>query len=186
MCARFRAARDALFRGHPQSALDAEQREAFVGLSYAPYDRDACVEGLISPICHEEEITLAPSSGPESMPLARAGHVSCSLRGVLCTLTIYWIDVYGGGLFLPFRDTGAPHATYGGGRYLVDTVKGSDFSTFVSTGETATVTLDFNYAYNPSCAYNPHWVCPLAPPENYLPVEVNAGESRFDPLKRSE
>jgi uncharacterized protein (DUF1684 family) len=123
--------------------------------------------------------TDAPTSGPGGMPLLPVGRLAFTLHDVPCTLTVFWIDVYGGGLFLPFRDATARHETYGGGRYLVDTVKGSDFPRLERTGTGAVVTVDFNYAYNPSCAYHHRWVCPLAPPENTLPVAANAGELAF-------
>ncbi|HET8909624.1 MAG TPA: DUF1684 domain-containing protein, partial [Ktedonobacterales bacterium] len=96
----------------------------------------------------------------------------------------YWIDVYGGGLFLPFRDATSGSETYGAGRYLHDTVKGSellrlDDASFPGYAG-GRVLLDFNYAYNPSCAYDPRWVCPLTPTENRLKVAIRAGERVFN------
>ncbi len=61
--------------------------------------------------------------------------------------------------------------SYGGGRYLLDTVKGADLG-----GTDGRLVVDFNYAYNPSCAYDPQWSCPLAPPANRLTVPILAGE----------
>ena len=78
-------------------------------------------------------------------------------------LALYWLEGYGGGVFLPFADATSGHETYGGGRYLLDTVKGADLG-----DEDGRLVLDFNFAYNPSCAYDPRWVCPLTPPENRL------------------
>ncbi len=89
-------------------------------------------------------------------------------------LTLFWILGYGGGMFLPFRDTSNGHETYGGGRYLLDTLKGADLG---RDGDL--LVIDFNFAYNPSCAYNPSWHCPLAPPENWLRVPIWAGERNF-------
>jgi hypothetical protein len=89
-------------------------------------------------------------------------------------LTLYWVEGYGGGLFLPFKDLTNGGKTYGGGRYLYDTIKGAD----LGAGNGALV-LDFNYAYNPSCAYNPRWICPLPPRENALYAAVEAGELAF-------
>ena len=90
-------------------------------------------------------------------------------------LNLYWIEGYGGGLFLPFADATNDRETYGGGRYLYDTIKGADL------GLTATeILLDFNYAYNPSCAYDARWVCPLPLAENRLPLAVRAGERVFN------
>ena len=100
------------------------------------------------------------------------------LAGDVYGLAIYWIAVYGGGLFLPFHDTTAPDDTYGGGRYLFDTVKGSSFR-WRRDGGQERIVLDFNYAYNPSCAYSYRWACPLAPAENRLVVPIPAGEKVY-------
>ena len=112
------------------------------------------------------------------MRYSRVGRLKTPWGG----LTLLWTKGYGGGLFLPFRDTTAPAETYGGGRYLTDTIKG----TFAGGAEPGapgaaptTVTLDFNYAYNPSCAYDSRWACPLAPPENRLDQPIRAGELAF-------
>jgi uncharacterized protein (DUF1684 family) len=90
-------------------------------------------------------------------------------------LSLFWISGYGGGVFVPFADATSRETTYGGGRYLLDTIKGADLG---STPE-GEIILDFNFAYNPSCAYNPRWTCPLAPPENRLPFAVTAGEMKM-------
>src|SRR5665213_1967342 len=81
-----------------------------------------------------------------------------------------------GGLFVPFRDTTSGRETYGGGRYLFDTAKDTDGLVLEVTPGSSDVVIDFNYAYNASCAYSPRWACPLAPPENFLKVPVRAGE----------
>jgi uncharacterized protein len=92
-------------------------------------------------------------------------------------LDVWALRSYGGGLFVPVRDGSAGHATYGGGRYLIDTVKGADLggSVDLATGHGSLV-IDFNFAYHPSCAYDSAWVCPLAPPGNILRAEVPVGE----------
>ena len=81
------------------------------------------------------------------------------------------LDGYGGGVFLSFADATSGTETYGACRYLLDTVKGSDLGEHGGR-----LVLDFNFAYNPSCAYDPRWVCPLAPPGNRLAIPVRAGE----------
>ena len=86
-------------------------------------------------------------------------------------LDVYWLATYGGGVFLPFRDATSGSTTYGGGRYLLDTVKGADLG-----GRDGRLVIDLNFAYNPSCAYDPAWACPLAPPGNTLPGPIEAGE----------
>jgi uncharacterized protein len=87
------------------------------------------------------------------------------------SLEVFWLDAYGGGVFIPFRDATSGSSTYGGGRYLLDTAKGADLGSIDDR-----LVLDFNFAYHPSCVYDPKWVCPLAPPSNRLAVAIEAGE----------
>jgi hypothetical protein len=108
--------------------------------------------------------------------LRRIGRVHITIDGSEVALTVFWILGYGGGLFLPFRDATSGAQTYGGGRYLLDTIKHADLGS--SDG---CLILDFNYAYNPSCAYDSRWHCPLAPQENWLSVPILAGEMVFSP-----
>jgi uncharacterized protein len=89
-------------------------------------------------------------------------------------LTLFWISGYGGGVLLPFKDGTSGQETYGGGRYLLDTIKHADLGS-----DKGRLIVDFNYAYNPSCAYDPRWHCPLAPPENSLPTRIAAGEKSY-------
>jgi uncharacterized protein (DUF1684 family) len=165
----WRDTRDELFRSHPQSPLPPERRASFEGLEYWPYDPAARVLAELA------DIDAAPqpvtTSGTEEIlfrPFARA---SFELRGEPLSLEVSWLAAYGGGAFLSFRDATSGRESYGGGRYLLDTVKGADL------GETdGKLVLDFNFAYNPSCSYDPGWVCPLAPPANRLAPAVEAGE----------
>jgi len=165
----WRETRDELFRSHPQSPLPAERRASFEGLEYWPYDPHARV------LAELDDIDAPPqpieSSGAEPIlfrPFARA---SFELRGEPLSLEVAWLAAYGGGAFLCFRDATSGRQTYGGGRYLLDTVKGADLGE-----DDGRLVLDFNFAYNPSCSYEPSWVCPLAPPANRLAVAVEAGE----------
>lgn len=179
---RWRAQRDALFARHPQSALGPEERQRFSGLRYFPYNPALRLEATLEPETVEEEQELE-ASGAHAMRFRRAGLARFTLEGAPLQLVVYWIDVYGGGLFLPFRDATCGRESYGGGRYLFDTVKGSDFVSLDAAREMGyqggRILLDFNYAYNPSCAYDARWVCPLAPPENRLPAAIRAGELAF-------
>ena len=109
----------------------------------------------------------------------RSGILHFQLQGVDCELTVFAMTGYGGGLFLPFRDATSGKETFGGGRYLFDTVKNTDGLGLEMTAGSAEVTIDFNYAYNPSCAYDDCWACPLAPRENWLAVPVRAGEQTY-------
>jgi uncharacterized protein (DUF1684 family) len=87
-------------------------------------------------------------------------------------LDLYWLDVYGGGLFVPFADATSGQESYGAGRYVLDTIKGAD----LGTAGDGRLVLDLNFAYQPSCSYDTRWTCPLAPPANRLSVPVLAGE----------
>jgi uncharacterized protein (DUF1684 family) len=82
---------------------------------------------------------------------------------------------YGGGIFIPVKDGlhGQAAGTYGGGRYLLDTIKGADLGGDAAAG---TLVIDFNFAYNPSCAYDPAWACPLAPAGNTVARDIPVGE----------
>ena len=160
----WRATRDELFRMHPQSP-----RPGYAELAYYGYDPAARVLAELEDV--EAGPTPVETSGPEPMlfrPFARARF---ELRGEPLSLELDWLESYGGGVFLCFRDATSGTETYGGGRYLLDTVKGADLGE-----EDGSLVLDFNFAFNPSCAYDPSWVCPLAPPANRLPVAVLAGE----------
>lgn len=175
---RFRASRDALFAKHSQSALDQEQKQIFQGLHYFPYNPAMCVEADIERDVEPHLLDVAMNA-EETMTMSTVGRLHFTLEGVKVALSLYWLNIYGGGLFLPFRDTTSPAESYGGGRYLFDTIKGSDFLPVPGASGNERILLDFNYAYNPSCAYNDRWVCPLAPIENRLKVPVRAGEMKF-------
>jgi uncharacterized protein len=166
---RWRAGRDELFAQHPQSPLPHADRTAFAGLRYFGYDPSARVAATVVPV---EPATLElPTSGTEPYRFTRFANAAFELAGEDLTLEVYWLEGYGGGVYLPFADATSGSTTYGAGRYLLDSVKGADLG---MDGER--LVLDFNFAYNPSCAYDPRWLCPLAPPANRLPVEVRAGE----------
>ena len=122
-------------------------------------------EGTVEP--RPAEARVAASVTGDEFPLRRIGVVHLPIGD----LEVYWIDVYGGGVFLPFRDLTAGADTYGAGRYVLDTVKGADLG-----GSGDRLIVDFNYAYHPSCAYDPRWSCPLAPQANRLRIAVRAGE----------
>jgi uncharacterized protein len=167
------AGRDELLATHPDSPVMAEDRAVFRGARIAPYDP-----------AYRFEVELDPDVEPHRLevPTATDGVVPFDRFGVLHLpdvgdLDVWWLGSYGGGLFVPVKDALAGRETYGGGRYLIDTVKGSDLGGDVglATGR-GTVVADLNFAYNPSCAYDPAWVCPLAQPGNVVPVELRVGE----------
>ena len=169
----WRHVRDELFARHPQSPIPSHERDAFAALPYFDYDPAFRVEAVVQP-AEPVRIDIAASGEDAggSVAFTRFGTASFPLGGGTRTLDAFWLDAYGGGLFLPFRDATSGAETYGAGRYLLDTVKGSDL------GDSADgrLILDFNFAYNPSCSYDPTWVCPLAPPGNRLDLAVRGGE----------
>jgi hypothetical protein len=177
-CDEFRRARDDLFRTHPQSALPPEQRATFRGLQYYAHDPSLRFSAPLEPIAPGDPIEYSlREDGP--LRLLRAGRVRITIGGHDVALTVFRMLMYGGGLFLPFKDATAADDTYPGGRYLLDTIKGADLG---SDGDR--LVIDFNYAYNPSCTYDPRWDCPLAPRENWVQVPIRAGEKRFMPFAR--
>ena len=171
--AAFRRGRDELFRHHPQSALDEGQRARFAGLAWFAYDPAARVAAELRPAGDDRELAVDTGGEDGTVRYRRVGRLATPFGH----LTLFWTLGYGGGLFLPFRDATAGAETYGGGRYLTDTIKGTFGRGLVRHG--GELVLDFNYAYNPSCAYAARWACPLAPPENHLPVPVRAGERAY-------
>lgn len=166
----WRRERDDLFANHPSSPLLPEDRAEFTGLPVKPYDPD-----------WRFEVTLSPADGRRmEVETGTDGTVPFELIGVaevpgVGSLDVWRLASYGGGIFIPVKDAlaGTRGGTYGGGRYLLDTVKGADLG---SGRDPQSLVLDFNFAYNPSCAYDPMWACPLAQPGNTVAVEVPVGE----------
>ncbi|MBA3369035.1 MAG: DUF1684 domain-containing protein [Geodermatophilaceae bacterium] len=172
----WRDGRDRLFAEHPESPLEPAARREFSGLPYPPYDPAYRFQVPIDPDVEPARLDIATQS-EEVVRLERIGRVGL---GELGSLDVWWLVQYGGGLFLPMRDTTAGRDTYGAGRYLLDTVKGADLGAGpVAPGgpaNSATIVVDLNFAYHPSCAYSPRWVCPLAQEGNRLDVDVPVGE----------
>jgi len=161
----WRSTRDELFRTHPQSPLPVDERATFRGLPYFAYDPRFATRARVRRLA--EERYDVPSSGEGVIPFVRIGAVDLEWG----SLEVFWLDAYSGGVFLPFRDATAGKTTYGAGRYLLDTAKSADLG---AVGDE--LVLDFNFAYHPSCRYDPKWLCPLAPPGNRLTVSIEAGE----------
>jgi uncharacterized protein (DUF1684 family) len=157
--------RDDLFRTHPQSPLSAAQRARGDGLSYFPYNPRFAFSARLRSL-PETRGDIGASDG-SVISFVRIGAVDLTVG----TLEVMWLDAYGGGIFLPFRDATSAKTTYGGGRYLLDTAKHADLGV---RGDA--LVLDFNFAYHPSCAYDPRWACPLAPVANNIETPIEAGE----------
>jgi hypothetical protein len=174
----FRKSRDELFRTHPQSPLEPEERASFGGLKYFPADPAYRVPAAFEP-GDGSELDIDTGGEDGAVRYRRAGLLRFQLAGQPCHLTVLSLIQYAGGLFVPFRDATAGGETYGGGRYLFDTAKDTDGLVLEIKPGTPDLIIDFNYAYNASCAYSPRWACPLAPPENRLAVHVRAGEKTY-------
>ena len=158
--------RERLFREHPSSPLPPERRPGFA-LPVWPYDPGWALRAPLDPAVDRDRFPIA-TSGTGTMDFVRLGRVAVAGG----TLEAFWLDAYGGGLFVPFRDATCGAETYGGGRYLLDTAKSAD----LGVDGAGNLILDFNFAYHPSCAWDAAWACPLAPPGNRLEVAVRAGE----------
>jgi len=165
--------RNQLFGTHSQSALDEQQKADFTGLPYWNYDPAYRVIAKLDTDVEPVEYDI--SAGDDgSVKIKQIGQVSFELPTGTGSLGVFWITGYGGGIFIPFKDATNTHQTYGGGRYLYDTIKGADLG---SEGDS--LVLDFNYSYHPSCFYNHRWVCPLAPQQNRLNIAIEAGEQSY-------
>jgi uncharacterized protein len=167
--ARWRGRRDQLFREHPESPLAADDPLRDSGLPYWPYD--PALRFAVPMIDAPEPATRSlPTENGQITDVRQFGWVQLP-DPVGGRLAVWWLEQYGGGIFVPFRDATAGDTSYGAGRYLLDTVKGADLGL-----SDERLVLDFNFSYHPSCRYDPAWQCPLAPPENVLAGAVRAGE----------
>lgn len=199
---RWRETRETLFRSHPQSPVPDADRPAFRARHW-PYDPRLRFEVVVdaregdnagnagaeiaaaatpdaatptaataSPGLGGFTLALPISTGGEES-FTRIGRVEVPFAAGPRRLGLFWMAGYAGGLFLPFRDATNGHETYGAGRYLLDTAKSADLGSGAAPGS---LVLDFNFAFHPSCAFDPRWSCPLAPPESQLDIRVEAGE----------
>jgi uncharacterized protein len=165
----WRAQRDELFRDHPSSPLAREDPLRDSGIRYWPYDPRWRFEVELDPAISATRLSV--KTGPEETThLRRLGWVELPAP-VAATVDVWWLGQYGGGLFLPLRDGTAGTASYGGGRYVLDTVKGADLGTHGRR-----LIVDLNFLYHPSCRYDGSWLCPLAPAGNTITAAVEAGE----------
>ncbi|MBC8281316.1 MAG: DUF1684 domain-containing protein [Chloroflexi bacterium] len=164
----FRKAKDHYFEGDPNSPLTPEQRKRFRGLQYFEENEDLQFILKVEefPDNAKNLIQMATSSG-DTAPHTRWGQLKFDVDGVPVVLVVYR-SARGDDYFLPFMDSTTGLASYAAGRYL----------DLPATGDGRLV-VDFNYAYNPYCAYNAGWNCPMPPSENKLPVVIDAGEKSY-------
>jgi uncharacterized protein (DUF1684 family) len=186
----WRGEREALFRRHSQSPVPAADRSRFRARHW-PYDPRLRFEVVLdvgeaaAPAQPAAPagfgglggfggLTLAlPISTGGEEAFTRIGRLEIPFKSGERTLGAYWMAGYAGGLFVPFRDATNGAETYGAGRYLLDTAKSADLGPGAMPNS---LILDFNFAFHPSCAFDPKWSCPLAPPENRLDIRIEAGE----------
>jgi uncharacterized protein len=163
----WRRTRDELLRTHPDSPIPEPERARYPGAPVAPYDPLLRFDVAIDTDVPAKRMKV-PTGTDAIVQFDRIGYAHLPGLG---SLDVWWLASYGGGVFVPVKDASAGSATYGGGRYLLDTVKGADLG-----GDDGRLILDFNFAYNPSCAYDAAWACPLAPAGNTLARPLLAGE----------
>jgi uncharacterized protein (DUF1684 family) len=201
----WRSTRERLFREHPQSPVPAAKRHDFRARHY-PLDPEMRFEVMVDGdapaeprptgsviaatplnfgteddaaarsggLAHATPIAMElPVSAGGTMAMRKIGHVEIPFPAGARRLGVFWMSGYAGGLFIPFRDATNGTETYGAGRYLLDAAKSADLGGDPARG---TLILDFNFAFHPSCAFDPKWACPLAPPENRLDLPIQAGE----------
>lgn len=161
----FRADKDGFFKHHPQSPFTPEQQQVFTGLEYFPENEDLRLEVNVERFSDQQPMQMQTSTG-DIQTYVRYGRFKFQVDGQSAELTIYQNE---SGYFLPFVDSLAGEETYPAGRYLEpEPLPGDHFL------------VDFNVAYNPYCAYNEMWSCPITPAENRLKVPIRAGEKLFD------
>ena len=160
-------ARRQMLLNHPASPVKPEDRARSGIGDVSPYDPQFRFEAWLD--TEMPALTRDVQTGTDGIvPFERLGVVHLDGLG---SLDVWRLGSYGGGIFLPVRDTTAGSATYGAGRYLLDTIKGADLG-----GDDTGLVIDFNFTYNPSCAYDEAWACPLPGPGNRLNVELPVGE----------
>jgi uncharacterized protein (DUF1684 family) len=162
-------ARDELFANHPASPFVAAG-QPFDGLDYYPYDPTLHLGEVACIPARPFELTIGHSAGGTT-PARRFATVELTIGGITSRVSVFWLDVYGGGVFLPLRDATNGVTTYGGGRYVLDTAKGADLGS-----RDGHLTLDLNFTFHPSCVHDPRWSCPLAPADERLESAVSGGE----------
>jgi len=169
----FRDQIDDFMGHHPQSPLDGDQRADFDGLHYFDENEDLLLAVAVELFPDDEPLIEMETSTGDKRPYRRYGRFTFTIAGEDAALTIY-SDQHGQEFFLPFRDATSGAETYGAGRYLdnhrpaIQPIADNQFQ------------IDFNFAYNPYCAYSPQFSCPLPPRENWLSVPIQAGEKFFE------
>ena len=162
----FRKAKDDLFRVDPQSPLSRDQQKEFHALNYYPENPKLRFELPLEKSEKPERIVMSTSTGGEQ-DYFHVGQIRFTVERQAVLLQVY-VSVSGGNYFIPFVDATAPGETYGAGRYVEPEVTGEGL-----------LQVDFNLAYNPYCAYNDRWSCPIPPRANRISARIEAGEKKY-------
>ncbi len=162
----FRKAKDDYFRTDHQSPFDHAQQKTFSGLNYYPENPALRYTLSLEKVEKPEQMIMATSTGDEQ-EYFHVGQIRFDVEGQEAILQVY-VSVEGGDYFIPFVDATAPAETYGAGRYLEPEDLGAGH-----------LHIDFNLAYNPYCAYNDRWSCPIPPRANRISVRIEAGEKKY-------
>lgn len=156
-----------------ESPLTKKDLKAFKSLDFYPVNMDYCVEAKFVRTPNEKPFEMTTTTSRKPM-YVKYGEVTFELQGRKCKLDVFQsLDLikqeeYRDALFLPFTDYTSGNGSYGGGRYIdLKQPKGT------------TMVIDFNTAYNPYCAYNHSYSCPVPPTQNDLKVEVKAGVKEY-------
>lgn len=162
----FRKAKDEFFKTDRQSPVDFSEQKNFTGLKYYPENPSLRFDLAIEKAKTQERIIMATSTGDEQ-DYIHIGQIRFTVKGQEASLQVY-VSTAGGDYFIPFVDATAPAETYGAGRYLEPHDLGG-----------GKLHVDFNLAYNPYCAYNDRWSCPIPPRANRIAVRIEAGEKKY-------
>ena len=162
----FRKAKDLFFKEDHQSPLDNQEKKTFSGLKYYPENPALRFDLVLEKIPRPDQVTMTTFTG-DQQDYWQVGQIRFSVQGQETILQVY-LAVDGGDYFIPFVDGTAPAETYGSGRYLEPEDAGD-----------GRLHVDFNLAYNPYCAYNDRWSCPIPPRQNRIGLRIEAGEMKF-------
>ena len=176
---RFRERRDRLYKRHPCSALTDAEKQSFTGFGYNEYDPNLCIAGEVEYAVAEYSLEIEVSEG--TLRCRRIGAARFTHAGQTASLDLFWLDIYGGGLWLPVGDQTNGKTTYSGGRYLYDTTKGANLGW---RPDGRRILLDFNFLYPPSRALNELLDMPALPAGQQATVQVGSWRANSERTTR--
>jgi len=172
---RVRFSKDSMLKVSDQSPFDMKGKRELIALEYYEPDTTYRVTATLNLFLHPDSVKMQVTNNSRDEDYFKLGNISFNLKGHACKLSVYQSakmmadPQYKTDLFCPFTDETNGKGTHEGGRFLEMTqVAGSN-----------KVTADFNNCYNPYCAYNNGYTCPIPPEENHLDFKVEAGEKDF-------